>query len=42
LGLGLRTPVSLGTTLFLDAVWHFSATEGESRQFTPVHIGLQF
>ena len=41
-GLGLRTPVSLGTTLFIDAVWHFSATEGEARQFLPVRIGLQF
>jgi hypothetical protein len=42
LGLGVRTPVSVGTTLFLDAVWHMSATEGEARQFMPVRLGLQF
>ena len=42
LGLGVRTPVSVGTTLFIDAVWHMSATEGEAHQFMPIRLGLQF
>jgi hypothetical protein len=41
-GLGVRTPVALGVTLFLDASYHVSFTESERTAFLPIRAGLQF
>jgi len=42
LGVGVRTPVALGVTLFLDASYHLGFTEGDVTAFLPLRLGLQF
>jgi hypothetical protein len=42
IGLGVRTPVALGVTLFFDASYHVSFTKGERTAFLPIRGGLQF
>ena len=42
IGLGLRTPITPGIGLTLDATYHVVNTAGESTHFVPVRLGLQF
>lgn len=42
LGAGVRTPIGVGTDLFIEASYHVAATEGDAMQFLPVRIGVSF
>lgn len=41
-GLGVRTLVTPGVTLFLDATYHIAWTSPEAFGFMPVRVGLRF
>lgn len=41
-GIGVRTPVALGVTLFLDASYHVGFTSADATSFVPIRAGLQF
>jgi hypothetical protein len=42
IGLGVRTPLSLGASLSLDATYQVAATDGEATHFLPVRVVVSF